>query len=300
MKDRAAVWVARRLGFGRGLFLAGFLFVWAFYAPPIDLSDKPTGPLLPASTSEAFAEKLVAAEHQKAISQIALNITNENDWFKTKFIMVGAMFAAFFAYFATKRDKKDLREFLSNPALCLTLASICTISLMVDAHIRVLVDVTNQLGLWIANYVEPFYLGRTQESFTGWEAFLRMPGAGKAPGLHFSISSSLILWFHLHCLTWMIYALYLLSLFSQADLKSPLTRFGFLAVHVSFLAVSLVIHSVPPNCSAQYPVLRWIFPIAAGGSVFLTHCLLVWKQHPAAAPGATGDPGPAGVSFRSA
>src|SRR5208337_231863 len=184
MHDEWAGWGLRFIV----LFLSSLL-LWVIYSnPPLQLRHpKPqaTSPL-PQSTGTSISEEdrliwqFAVDEHKKVTDQIKLHIEDENQLFRYKYALVGGMLAFFFAHIAFSPDgrrresaEKQIEMLAISSATCLVLAFAFVVAVTIDIHIRTTTIVTNQLGLWIKNYVEPAIPGR---SILWYEAYIRKDG----------------------------------------------------------------------------------------------------------------------------
>jgi hypothetical protein len=156
------------------------------------------------------ADRFILAELQKGINEIQLRLQDQSSWFHYKFLFVGGLLAAFLALFPYahlrtscngERGDPDtkLEETLQSPLATIALASVCSLSLMIDLHIRGNAIVINQIGLWIASHVEPLYLNTyvfPPYAFVPWETFLRHGAA-----MHTDIANSITFFWPIHILT---------------------------------------------------------------------------------------------------
>jgi hypothetical protein len=185
------------------LFINIFVLVNVFSFPPMFLPDKyqyhsdfgTNTKLINPST-----DRFILAELQKGTNEIQMRLQDQSSWFHYKFLLVGGLFAAFlglfpYAQMRTRQsgDKNDsdaqLENTLQSPLATIALATVCSLSLMIDLHIRGNAIVVNQIGLWIASHVEPLYLSTNvfpPHSFVAWETFLR-----RGEAMHTDIVSSI-------------------------------------------------------------------------------------------------------------
>ena len=139
----------------------------------------------------------------------------------------------------------------------MALAAVCSLSLMIDLHIRENAVVVNQIGLWIACHIEPLYLGTNAflpHSFVPWESFLRREGA-----MHTDIMNSITFFWPIHILTVVCFLLYLINA-SAAMIKYQRIRIkvevlAFWLVHSCLIVLAWTGHYLPPNFQQKLPVL---------------------------------------------
>jgi uncharacterized membrane protein len=114
----------------------------------------------------------------------------------------------------------------------------------------------DQIGLWIANYVEPAINGpRSHQTldlshYIGWETFLRVDG-----GLHYDPLARFLFWPTLQFLTFLVYIGYLWAL-QEVCLSSRYHRDhsvvgGFILLHATLALFAWQAHSVPPILLTQ-------------------------------------------------
>lgn len=247
--------------------LSVMLLIPIFWLPPMDLNKD----LKSYSESPSYIininspkAKLLIEEHKKAVDEISLRLAQGNDWFKWKFLIVGGVIMGAFT-FVSLRQKINLEDpqdqslnnlltiLFSSYYLLLVLALAVILSIIIDFHGRHNIIEINQLGLWIAYFVEPtFYGALSTESnclnqLLGWEQFIRQ-GKGS---LHTDIFSSIANWTLLHLLTVIVYGSYLVVLrqASQNELNTEywFIKSSFVLVHISILAFAIFGHTIPGN-----------------------------------------------------
>jgi hypothetical protein len=89
------------------------------------------------------ANSLIISELEKANNEIQMRLSDQSTWFQYKFVFVGALLAAFIGVFpyAHLRGRIGESSVLMNNALksqpaTVGLAAVCSLSLMIDLHIR--------------------------------------------------------------------------------------------------------------------------------------------------------------------
>jgi hypothetical protein len=247
------------------LSLSSAFLLILFSARPIDLNTQRLN-YDASAASGTNAQELVKLEVQKANDEIKMRIEQEDTWFHYKFLLVGALLASFLGYLGFGGSKSHsspqerLEEIVGSGATCSVLALACVVALAIDMHIRNNMVVIQQLALWINYYAEPALLQTSYRSmragaFIPWEQFLRIPGAG----MHRDDLYGSAFYPHLNFVTWVIYVLYLGSLYrlsfersdarkSQRPASSRQTQIaiaGFALVHLSFGAFTWIAHYVP-------------------------------------------------------
>lgn len=301
------------------LLLTSFFILILFSVRPMKLidelakygkQDSPAIIALPTgATSEqdkADALELIKEEHKKAIAEINLRIGQEDSWFHYKFLLVGGLFSLLLGklVLGDKVMPSVQAEKLLDPKMMSIVLALATIvALAIDIHIRNNIMVVQQLGLWIANYVEPTLLHKAfdpqkSEGFLPWEQFLRNKAAGEA--MHSDDLYGFIFYPHLHFLTWVIYISYIgffqtfaisnkrrsnsplvdteaTAVTSPVDSPSarnhaeaagerPMEWFviaGFALVHVSLLAFTCIAHFTPRTF--RFKIFPWDENLSEGG-----------------------------------
>lgn len=246
-------------------------FVAMFSFPPMSLPDNyqyypdvGTNNTLLNKYSDGF----IRAELQKDINEIQMRLQDQNTWFHYKFILVGGLFAAFWAVFQyigkqglSKGERYDstaqLEITFRSPLMTITLATVCSLCLMIDLHIRGNAIVVNQIGLWIASHVEPLYLGNDAfrpHSFLAWETFLRRGGA-----MHTDVVNSITFFWPIHILTVSCFLLYLINartaMVNHGGTRTTLELLSFLLVHFFLIVLAWTGHYVPPMFQQKLPLL---------------------------------------------
>jgi hypothetical protein len=288
MHDGWAGWVLRVIV----LFLSS-LFLWVIYSnPPLQLRDgtiKATSPL-PQSTGPLLSPddqrnwQFLLDEHKKVTDEIKLHKEDENQLFRYKFALVGGLLAFFLAHIAFSPDgqrqkrqrspEKRIEMLAISSATCLVLAFAFVVAVTIDIHVRATTIVTNQLGLWIKNFVEPAIPGR---SILWYEAYIRKDG------MHADFLYGFFYWPPLHFLTWIMYMLYLtvfqnVCLHRSRQLASIVA--GFVLVHASVVAFAWMGHSAPSAFQFQIiPETQCFKGITAYGMrppvLYLIPCILL-------------------------
>jgi hypothetical protein len=215
--------------------------LWLIYGnPPLILKDSgppnasPIGLVGPGKDPPQF----LLDEHKKVTDEIKTRIEEENELFRYKFSLVGALLAAFLARIWFQGDSASnstpderVEQLLDSGATSSVLTLACVIAVSIDIHIRTATIVTNQLGLWIAQFIEPAAI---RQPFQGYENFLR--GSSQGAGMHGDGLYGFMYWPPLHFLTWIVYLLYLSVLqnvCSRHTGKFQSMVAGFLVVHFS-------------------------------------------------------------------
>jgi len=245
---------------------------------------------------------LLKDEHKKVVDEIKMRIEQEDAWFRYKFILAGGLLTAFLVNMVGLGGNQDrgtdsdhqLKRLIGSKATCMALAMACVVVTVIDIHIRSNIGVSNQLGLWIANYVEPASLQRPfdqskLENFLlpylpyeqylrvpPYEQYQRVPPDGPGSGMHEDYVSHLIYWAHLHFLTFTIYVVclgsfqtYYINLNRTTGNNQPnqselqflfFITFGF--IHLSVLFLTLTIHYVPGAFEVKLGILDLVLPKA--------------------------------------
>jgi hypothetical protein len=200
-------------------------------------------------------------EHHKVIDEIKLRIEEEDSWFHYKFILIGGTIAIFLGQlgFGEKRNSvtnepnERLKSIFTAESTYSILVLSCVIALFIDMHIRRHYYAIQQLGLWIANYVEPSYVTPKDvaSGFRPWEQFLR---SANPSGVLLDSLKRLADSFHQHFMTIFIYLLYSIVLqeiclgFVNNE-RSQRQKFivitGFVFVQISALVFTFVAHMMP-------------------------------------------------------
>jgi len=261
------------------------------YHPDLDTNQK----LLNPST-----DRLILAELQKGINEIQMRLQDQSTWFHYKFLFVGGLLAAFlglFSYahlrtrFSGERDDSgvQLEKTLQSPLATIALASVCSLSLMIDLHIRGNAIVINQIGLWISSHVEPLYFNTNVyplHSFVPWKNFLRLGGA-----MHTDVINSITFFWTIHILTVICFLLYLISartaMVKHGGVRINIEVLAFLLVHLCLIVLACSGHYLPPVFQQKLPLfgmqegvfatfpyivmaltltgINWVFVIGRGG-----------------------------------
>ncbi len=163
--------------------------------------------------------------------------------------------------FAYNVDRR-LKGMLKSEAVCISLSLAALIAVSIDIHIRSNAIGSMQLGLWIANYVEPSLSGVGFQTppitsdifeYRGWEQFLRI--SGDAQGLHFDPLQQIFFWAGVHFLTYMIYLIYLWVLqevcLSGRYKGDAGVAGGFVLLHLALALFAWNAHEVPSVILSQ-------------------------------------------------
>ena|ERR1700674_4139432 len=208
----------------------------------------------------------VKAEYEKAVEEIRFRIEIEDNWYHYKFLLIGGLVVFLLGWGRARRDpSNDPSKLLDSEINCSICAVACVIALAIDIHIRNNTIVTQQLGLWIANYVEPAFLQtpfplKNPTGFVPYEQFLRIQLPG-ITGMHADELYSFAFWPHLHFLTWVVYILYVWLFHRALRLNSSTRRkaflfAGFALVGISFAAFTWVAHSGPEYL--EFKIVPWV------------------------------------------
>jgi hypothetical protein len=250
-----------------------FILVIIFSFPPISLSNEHRYQADPSSQNkllDSVTGHFIAAEFQKGINEIQMRIEDQSRWFQYKFLFVGGLLAAFLGLFPYIRLKTSLtgekslnnsgillERALRSPPATVALASVCSLSLMIDIHIRGNAIVVNQIGLWIASYIEPFYLNTNvflPGSFVPWEIFLRSGGA-----MYTDVVNSITFFWPIHILTIFCFLLYFLStrtsLGKEKRIPIKTEVLSFWVVHLCLIVLAWTGHYLPPIYQVKIPLL---------------------------------------------
>ena len=243
---------------------------------------------------------IIEKEHEKAVAEIYQRTKIDDSWFHNKFLLVGGLFAAFFAYFnpfsPMVRENTEPKSELSNrwkeltrqrgdifktniPSSVLGMAFI--VSLAIDIHIRHNQMITQQLGLWIKNFVE--CLLSPGITFIGWERFLRIDVNG-ITGMHRDLFFSMLNAVHFYFTSIILYILYIscLTLYAsscriprQSGSRRTLLLI-FCLVHFMLFLCSLQGNIFPSTLDVQLVLWpgMW-FRGDMGGVIPAAICLLV-------------------------
>lgn len=249
-RGNRAVWRAARVV---ALLLSSTMIFFVSSTRPTDIDIQKLDYTKPSPVASADSE-LIRLELQKANAEIQLRVGQEDTWFHYKFLLIGALLAAFggaFTVGARKADAPDGMAIASSPTTCMLLALSCVVALAIDIHLRNNIIVIQQLGLWIRYYAEPALMPAGATGFVPWEGFLRTRDAG----MHSDNLYGFLFYPHLHFLTWVVYTLYLCcyqSIVVRDSGRLPhgprphgILTAGFVGVHISFAVFAWVGHFVP-------------------------------------------------------
>ncbi len=259
------------------LILATFLFIVLLSVRPIRLVDPLTAFSKNTSSLKLNTEgwKLLEMEHQKAINEIQMRIKFEDEWFHNKFMLVGGLLTGFLLFLGMAKRVNEqtikggevtiyeqrLAEIFHSNAASSVLALSCVISMAIDIHIRNNMVVIQQLALWITHFVEPAYLHlasamQPSSNFYAWEQFLRIGG-----GMHRDDLYGFVFYPHLHFLTWVLYILYLITLYRgiQKERDPEQNRIAFILfvlVHLTLAGLTGIAHAAP--AAFEYKIVPYI------------------------------------------
>jgi hypothetical protein len=269
-----------------GVLIVNFLMlVMLFYNGPLLLpkardADR-EGAEIPAEAPGLL--KLIELEHNKAVTEIQMRIGQGNDWYRVKFTMIGGIVVALLTILGITAAKKEpastkekgyvgeraLSDMASSKAVCLAVALATMVAIMIDMQNRQSDTMTKQLGLWIANYVEPALHPPPQienqpgpRRFIGWETFLRPTGdllknteaeGGHGGGLQNSAIYALttLIFGHLPtCGLYLLYIVILQNISIRPATHVPIARFdlritSFIGVHMLLIMFGFVAHMAP-------------------------------------------------------
>ena len=253
------------------IFVNVCVLVAVFSFPPMSLPDKyqyysdlDTNKKLLNPSSDRF----ILAELQKGINEIQMRLQDQSSWFHYKFLFVGGLLAAFLGLFPyallrtrLSGERQDsgaqLEKTLQSPLATIALAAFCSLSLMIDLHIRGNAIVVNQIGLWIASHVEPLYLGTNvfpPHSFIPWETFLRRGGA-----MHTDLVNSITFFWPIHILTVICFLLYLINartaMVKHERIIIKVEVLAFWSVHSCLIVLAWTGHYLPPIFQQRLPLL---------------------------------------------
>jgi len=293
-----------------------FLLAFFFVNPPVRLIDDLT------KYAKKYAEKpkdssfipldkstqdFLDVEHRKIIDEIKLRIEEQDSWFHYKFILIGGMVALFMGQLgfgkkeSSTSDKasKSLKDIVTGESTYAILALSCVVALIIDMHIRMHNYDIQQLGLWIANFVEPSYVTPKDiaAGFRPWEQFLRTDDPA---GMHLDNLHAFAYSFHLHFVSIFIYLLYAVVLqevclgFADNEKSSRqkmIVITGFVFVQSSALAFTFIAHAVPGSVTMKllpfnYMANGWVstayylVPLFFIVMLHLPYLLLIRKSAP--------------------
>jgi hypothetical protein len=280
------------------LLLAFILLVFLFYPNQVKLNDKLNPKIFmteqtqqASNGSNAFdsqlVKELIIEEHKKAVDEIKASIEQMDTWYHYKFILIGGVIAVFLGNIGIwgrqstvthKTSERILESILMSNRTGAMLTLICLVAFVIDMHIRTYANGIQQLGQWIATYVEPAYFKMSvalnsppgkefignipraainETGFIPWETFLRFRDKPVNP-LYPAVFS-----IQLHFMTMVAYVLYLM-VFQNVSLlgkrvkkqRHQIVFIGFLLVHISVLAFTVVAHTVQDSFEVKcFPVL---------------------------------------------
>ena len=145
---------------------------------------------------------------------------------------------------------QQIDKAIKSPATSLILAISTIIALTIDMQTRAGRIITNQLGTWISEVIEPLV---KQYGFISWETFLRI-----SSGFHSSTQYLMIRSVNNYWITIILFSLYLYSTWSsnrdniknikpQFERNVYLLLIGLFSVFATLFICALSYHYVPPN-----------------------------------------------------
>jgi hypothetical protein len=209
-------------------------------------------------------QKIALEEHKKAIEEINLKQQHGQESYQWKFFVVGAVFWGALKYIKIHRparsesEPEDIDKFLSTDAMVVFMSLALILSMIIDIYERDNIIVTNQIGLWIAYYIEPALYHVNHINFNenvgplkyyGWENFIRLKGC-----LHNDTLNSILLFSGLHLFTVLLYGVYAIAFrgltekAEKAEVKhSRLICYSAVSVYLTIGFVGISGHSLPDN-----------------------------------------------------
>jgi hypothetical protein len=247
------------------------------------------------------------AQNQKCVDEIKMRLEQEEHWFDLKFTSLGVLVMGFFAqaFFREKNEQAGTvgtetdakyhgvptahfcEKVLVSPLTLTVLAVGCGFSMIADMHMRSNRMVIAQNGIWVAEYVEPAFLGgdldRPKERFAdwrallppqsistppasypqpkslvGWEGFLRLSAAYHNDGIY-----NLTFWPQMFLVTVGIYLcyIYLFNIYtrnhhSRSAPGDRIVKISYIALQLMIVVCAASTHSVPGTFEImifQYP-----------------------------------------------
>ncbi len=229
-------------------------------------------PRLELITKDSFAGQIIIEQLKKANQEIEAEIQQEIAWFRLKYSLVGVLFLGFFVNVFLGRDVllvkqnkeqntkqieshiqpiQQIDKAIKSPATSLILAISTIIALTIDMQTRSGKIITNQLGTWISEVIEPFV---KEYGFISWETFLRI-----SSGFHSSTQYLMIRSVNNYWITIILYSLYLYATWSsnRDNINNNITAkferniylllIGLFSVFATLFVCALSYHYVPPN-----------------------------------------------------
>ena len=229
-------------------------------------------PQLESLQKDSVPGQIILEQLKKANQEIEAEIQQEISWFQLKYSLVGVLFLGFFVNVFLGRDVLLVKEnkeqntkqiqshiqpiqqidkAIKSPATSLILAISTIIALTIDMQTRTGRIITNQLGTWISEVIEPLV---KQYGFISWETFLRI-----SSGFHSSTQYLMISSVNRYWITIILYLLYLYATWSsnrdhinnqikaQFERNVYLLLIGLFSVFGTLFVCALSYHYVPPN-----------------------------------------------------
>ncbi len=203
---------------------------------------------------QSLRREIILIGYKKAVDEISSRNDRSNSWFHIKFLIIGAILSVL-GYSVFKKRLDGIKDIIEWDLFYMLIGICALISFSIDIQIRQNVLVTNQLGLWISQYIEPLvnkglvvpehYL-TSSHTYIGWEQFLRISGTQK--GFQMDPIYSLTFWPASHILTWILYISYLiLGLTNQNSEKNHkiAKQFLFFSIHISIILFAIMGTSLP-------------------------------------------------------
>lgn len=239
------------------------LFVVIFWYPPMKYHDSIEDTIFKDSLHTKYSidpgiseldnykKSIILTGYKKAIDEISKRNDYGHDWFHYKFLIIGAIISVL--VYSTRKSKHEEFKVLIESDRAIIIFGVCTlICFCIDIHIRQNITVTNQLGMWVAHYIEPLVSNdvitpEKSTSYLGWEQFLRVKIESKDNvilGLHQDYWYSAGFWPALHILTWIMYFLYATLRIHQPikfrDEKNRAKVFLFYSIHITIIVYAIM------------------------------------------------------------
>ena len=229
-------------------------------------------PHLESIKTDSFAKQIILEQLKKANQEVEAEIQQEISWFRLKYSLVGVLFLGFFVNAFLGRDVlivkqnkeqntkeiesqiqpiKQIDKAIKSPATSLILAISTIIALTIDMQTRAGKIITNQLGTWISEVIEPLV---RQYGFISWETFLRISSGFHSSPQYLMIRSANNYW-----ITIILFSVYLYATWSSNNdninnkINSQFQRniylllIGLFSVFATLFVCALSYHYVPPN-----------------------------------------------------
>ncbi|MBE9041101.1 hypothetical protein IQ235_09955 [Oscillatoriales cyanobacterium LEGE 11467] len=235
-----------------------------------DLSKYPVDGLTNKDGRLTPKAHFLLAENQKAIKEIEMRIEHESRWYELKFLFLGALLLGFLAkvVFDSKesnvdRNSMDLLKILYSPLTLSLLSFVCVVSVCMDVYIRANRILIYQNAIWIAEFIEPAFIGSSytddikseKNIVVGWEQFLRLGSDSHHTNALVQMTFAVRVYLH----TILVYVAFLFVLFflEYSEVLTPeknerritkliqIKNLSFWIVHLSLLIYALCAHLVP-------------------------------------------------------